>query len=466
VTKPVVVIGVGAAVAAVVVLTGFAPSPVYVVAVLVMLVAIKMVQTAAGVDLRRLSVPGVWLLSYLTVTMIPALFVAADKHTPAVVPYLTAVLSTLITVPAGMLLVRAATRFSRAEVTAFYAAPVERSRSASHETAAYLLAFGLSLALTVAYLVETPVVPLLYLIRNPGAADILVGLREESFKLLDSPLIYAYDVLRRVVYPFLIAVSLGWYIVSRQRKWLVLFLLTAGTGIVYAALTIAKMPVAVIMLVAVLAWYLHVGGRVSFKAALAGITAVFLFPVAVLVQSLSGLGISPWRIAGGLLNRIFYIPAEVLYYYFEIVPDVIPYLNGRTIGRLRWLFGAEEFDIANYVFRYMFPHRIDTGLAPAPFIGYLHADFGIVGVLAGGILVGVILQIIQVILTRRPKTVLTLAAYAYLLWSAWKLNTEALSQALLSGGIIIIFALVELFRVTEAFFRTAMAPPPRSVAEP
>jgi oligosaccharide repeat unit polymerase len=304
------------------------------------------------------------------------------------------------------------------------------------------------------------VIPLLDLIRNPGAAAARVGLREESFKLLDSPLIYVYDVLRRVGFPFLICVALGWYLVSRRRRWLLLFLLTGGVGLVYAALTAAKMPVAVIVLTAALGWYLHIGGRVSLRAVFLGFCAVFLFPVFVLVQSLSGLGIGADVIAKGIFHRLFYVPAEILYYYFEVVPDVVPYLHGRTIGRINWLLGSEaEVNIANYVFRYMFPWRVDTGLAPAPFIGYLHADFGIVGVLVGGVLAGVILEGLQVIVTRRPKTVITLAGYAYLLWCGWKLNMESMTQSLLSGGIFIILALMEVMRVTGGFLRVATSRP-------
>jgi oligosaccharide repeat unit polymerase len=317
-----------------------------------------------------------------------------------------------------------------------------------------------SLALAAGYVAEAPVIPLFYLIRNPGAAAALVGLREESFKLLDSPLIYVYDVLRRVGFPFLICVALGWYLVSRQRRWLVLFLLTGGVGLVYAALTAAKMPVAVIVLTAALGWYLHIGGRISFRAVLIGFCAVFLFPVFVLVQSLSGLGIGADVIAKGIFHRLFYVPAEILYYYFEVVPDVVPYLHGRTIGRINWLIGAApEVNIANYVFQYMFPWRVDTGLAPAPFIGYLHADFGLVGVLVGGVLAGMVLEGLQVIVTRRPKTVVTLAGYAYLLWCGWKLNMESMTQSLLSGGIFIILALMEVMRLTEGFLRVATARP-------
>ena len=108
-------------------------------------------------------------------------------------------------------------------------------------------------------------IPLLYLLRNPGSALVVVGLREESFKLLNSPFVYAYDVIRNVVYPFLIALALGYYLSSRRPLWLVLFLVTAGVGVFYAAASIAKTPVAVIMLVTALFVYLYRGGRFGWR---------------------------------------------------------------------------------------------------------------------------------------------------------------------------------------------------------
>jgi hypothetical protein len=203
--------------------------------------------------------------------------------------------------------------------------------------------------------------------------------------------------------------------------------------------------------------YLYRGGEVNVRAAAAGVTTVFLFPAAVLFQSQRGLGISAGDIAAAILRRVFYVPAEVLYNYFVIVPDVVPYLYGRTIGRVQWILGESDVNIANFVFQYMFPGRISTGLSNTSFLGYLHADFGVPGILLGGALVGVILQGLQLWLVRRPKTVTTLAAYAYLFWAAWKINTQSLTQILLSGGIIVIVALVGYFRQGEAFFRLSTA---------
>jgi oligosaccharide repeat unit polymerase len=425
-----------------------------------------LVSRAAGLSLRRLTVPGVWYYSYLTTTIVPAMLVASEIHTRYVPPFLFAVVITLFTAPLGMWLVNIASGGGRHQVQAFFQTPVDRRPPGTPELAAFVVVLAVTLVLTAGYLIETPVIPLLYLLRNPGSALIVVGLREESFKLLNSPFVYFYDIIRNVVYPFLIALALGYYLLTRRLLWLVLFLGTAGIGVFYAAASIAKTPVAVIMLVTALFVYLYRSGRFGWRTIVFSFLAVFVFPVAVVFQSFSGMGFQASDIALAIVRRVFYVPAEVLYNYFVVVPDIVPYLNGRTIGRVQWILGeSNNINIANFVFQRMFPTRLESGLANTSFLGYLHADFGLPGILLGGALAGALMQLCQLWLSRRPKTMVTLAAYAYFLWVAWKVNSQSLTQILLSGGAVVILLLVGTLRHGAAFFAMSTARPPGSETE-
>jgi hypothetical protein len=454
------VVAAGLAIALVVLGFRVEPRLDFVAAVVATILGGALVSRASGLSLRRLTIPAVWYYSHLSTIIIPALFLASATRSRYVAPFLFAVVVTLLTAPLGMLLVNLALGRGRSQIQAFFRAPVERRPPAPFEVAAFAVLLGLALALTAGYLIETPVIPLLYLIRNPGSAAIVVGLREESFKLLDSPFLYAYDVTRNVVYPFLIALALGYYLSTRRTLWLVLFLLTSAVGLFYAAASIAKAPVAVIMLVSVLFVYLYRGGRLGWRITVIGFSAVFLFPVAVVFQSFSGLGFNAGDIALAIARRVFYVPAQVLYNYFVIVPDVVPYLNGRTIGRVQWILGENDINIANFVFRRMFPGRLETGLANTSFLGYLHADFGLPGILLGGAVTGALMQLCQLWLTGRPKTMVTLAAYSYFLWVAWKLNSQSLPQVLLSGGTVVILLLIGALRQGAAFLAVATSHPP------
>jgi oligosaccharide repeat unit polymerase len=394
------------------------------------------------------------------------MLVASEIHTRYVPPFLFAVVITLFTAPLGMWLVNIASGGGRHQVQAFFQTPVDRRPPGTPELAAFVVVLAVTLVLTAGYLIETPVIPLLYLLRNPGSALIVVGLREESFKLLNSPFVYFYDIVRNVVYPFLIALALGYYLLTRRLLWLVLFLGTAGIGVFYAAASIAKTPVAVIMLVTALFVYLYRSGRFGWRTIVFSFLAVFVFPVAVVFQSFSGMGFQASDIALAIVRRVFYVPAEVLYNYFVVVPDIVPYLNGRTIGRVQWILGeSNNINIANFVFQRMFPTRLESGLANTSFLGYLHADFGLPGILLGGALAGALMQLCQLWLSRRPKTMVTLAAYAYFLWVAWKVNSQSLTQILLSGGAVVILLLVGTLRHGAAFFAMSTARPPGSETE-
>ena len=450
----------GLAVAAAVLGLRIQPRLDFVAAVVAIVLGGILVSRASGLSLRRLTVPGVWYYSYLTTTIVPAMLVASEIHTRYVAPFFFAVVITLFTAPLGMWLVNLALGGGREQIQAFFDAPVDRRPPGTPEVAAFLLLLAVALTLTAGYLIETPVIPLLYLLRNPGSALVVVGLREESFKLLNSPFVYFYDVTRNVVYPFLIALALGYYLATRRLLWLLLFLLTAGVGLFYAAVSIAKTPVAVIVLVTALFVYLYRGGRLGWRTMVVSFLAVFLFPVAVVFQSFSGLGFHASDIAVAIVRRVFYVPAEVLYNYFVVVPDIVPYLNGRTIGRVQWILGESDINIANFVFQRMFPTRLESGLANTSFLGYLHADFGLPGILFGGALAGALMQLCQRWLTRRPKTMVTLAAYSYFLWVAWKVNSQSLTQILLSGGAVVILLLVGTLRYGAAFFATSTARTP------
>ncbi|MGH7536547.1 MAG: hypothetical protein ACREMG_13340, partial [Gemmatimonadales bacterium] len=67
---------VGLTVAGLVLGLGLAPSPVILGTAALVAVSTIAVARLAGLHLRRLTVPGVWYLTYLTGTLIPAFFVA------------------------------------------------------------------------------------------------------------------------------------------------------------------------------------------------------------------------------------------------------------------------------------------------------------------------------------------------------------------------------------------------------
>jgi oligosaccharide repeat unit polymerase len=392
-------------------------------------------------DSRRVTIGTFWYLTYLAMIFFPAFFVYADQEGPYRSTFLFAVESVLITVPVGWWMANRYFHFCKGDVERFFARPIDSmDRSPQVYKRVGLLLVILTL-LTGLYMQEAPTIPLFYLLRNPGDYKQLVLLREDSFKLLDSPLKYVYALARGVGFPLLILVSFGAALRKRDnKKWRTMFLISLTMGIFFASLSLAKAPVAYIFLVLTVFLYLFRGGLLSRRMVATFLVLILLFPIGVIL-AVSSEDTTLAMALASTGTRLLYQPAAGVYYYFEVFPSHMPYLKGRSIGKLSWLLGDSYFDTPNYVGLYENPDAVDSVNANAAFIADLNADFGMWGVILGGVLAGFIMESIQIYLFRRRKTVVSLAVSAFLMVAFWNLNSTSLPVVLASNGALLALVL-------------------------
>lgn len=398
-----------------------------------------------GLNIKRLTIPSVFWWSYIIMIFIPSFFIFFEQMDIARWIYILSIFTASLTVPVGIYIANKMFNFRKVEIKMFYSKPLETKINPSF--VATLLVFQLiALLLTLMYFYEVKEIPLLYAIKNPGDYLTLINMREESFKLLSSHFTYLYFLLRQFGYPILISITLGLYLISRKRKFLLLFLIFFIVGIFYASATLIRGPAAVIFISLLLVWYLYKKGNVSFfRYFIIGILLIFMVPTAILYLH------NPERsfnsIAEGIFERFIISPAKLQYYYFEIFHSNMDFLYGRSIGKLTFVLSPflsnyEYFDLPNYVYNYIFPTSpIKSGTAPSPFLGDLYANFGIAGVITGSLIAGFIMQTIQIwIIRRKSKDVLLLTVQAICMYSFWELNRTSLQTVLLSyGGITVPF---------------------------
>jgi hypothetical protein len=112
--------------------------------------------------------------------------------------------------------------------------------------------------------------------------------------------------------------------------------------------------------------------------------------------------------------------------------------------------GLDYFYIESYVYKYKYPGgAVETGHSNAAFQSNLHADFGIIGVLLGGFLIGIVMQGIQIYIFQRRKTVVSLAMYSFMIYAFWVLNSGSITSVLFVNGVIPFFFLLMMFKGTE-----------------
>jgi oligosaccharide repeat unit polymerase len=392
-------------------------------------------KTTEPFDFQKLSILSIWYLGFIALDFIPAFLVYSDEDGPARTRFLLCVASVLITVPLGAWLARrqAITR----QTEPYFAGNFdEEPRSSFSRT--YAIVMVVALLGTLLYLSETPVIPLFEWFRYDTTTRQLALLREDSFKLLDSRFSLLYYYLRNLIYPVWAAVGLGYFLHTRKTLWLGLWLGSLGGGLFYGALTLAKGPIAMLVMVSALFVYFYRGRKINLKLVLGSVVLFMAFPVAVL--SLAN-GFSVTGALDAMVVRLFYLPSELLYYYFDIFPTQVAYLHGRSSPHLSALFGMQFFDTNNYVGLYYSPILASIS-APAAFIGDLNADFGVPGVLLGGVAAGWIMQTVHQYLITRRKTIINVACYAFLVWAFMNLNVSAFPTVMASGGVlpVLLFA--------------------------
>lgn len=398
--------------------------------------------------LRRLTIPSFFYFIYLAVILTPGFFIFRDEYSQSRWHFLFGIESVLATVPLGIWIANSVFQFRQRDTEGYFRRQVATESLGRSGVRLYCVFLILASILILVNFAETPVVPLFFLIRNPGDFMAAALLREDSFKLLTSHLTYIFYVLRGTIFPFLIIVAFGRYRKERQKLWGRLFWVSLVLGVFYAALTIEKSPVAAIFGVLVVFYYLLKGGTLGKTASIAAPLLFLSFPLMVVLLAYHG---TRGGTVGGAFqaigDRLFYVPAQVVDAYFQVFPALVPYQHGASITKLASLMGWTTINIPNTVGIYMQGAQGDLNSVTANscFVGGMNADFGLAGVVFGGIVAGFIMQAVHIYLFRKPKTIVNLAAYAICAWCFGTLVANPLPTVLLSGGVAFALILRSIF---------------------
>lgn len=430
----------------------------------ILIVSVYLMQKTINVfNISRLTIPAFWYLTYLFMIYFASFIVFYETDIPGRYAYLFAVQSTMLTVPLGIITVNIFCRFDKDEINEFFTLPVVETKPGIHREIVYALFMGFVVLLALQYLLSLSKIPLFYMLIHPGEYQELAVLREESFKLLDprwsstssTSLFYIYLFTRTLLFPFLIMVSLGYYLVSRNNRWLMFFLITLSTGIIYAASSIARAPVAAIILRVSFFIYVFNRGKLSKKMAVAILILILIFPI-IITKMAYGSEVEFIEALKRVVIRLCYTPAADLFDYFEIFPYHHDYVYGQALLKpILVALGLSNFYIENYVYKFKYPTGLVSGHSNAAFQSNLHADFGVIGVLLGGFLSGMLMQGIQISILRNKKTVMNIATYSFMVYAFWVLNSGSITSVLFVNGVIPLFFLILIIRGMEELFSHA-----------
>lgn len=429
--------------------------------VILVLSAFLMHSFVRGLNIMRPTISSIWYITFLIMIYIPAFFISSEKLEPWRTNFLIGVSVGLLMTIIGIGIANYIAKFNIKEIQHFYIAPIINSRPSRIFAVVLIGAVIISTIIVVVYLFSLQTIPLVYMLLHPGDSATLMILREESFKLFDpswqtehgTNFFYILLFQRNLIFPLLVTLLLGYAMVTKKIGWILLFIYTLLLAGFYAAASIMRSPLAALFVRLFFSYYLINKSKISKGILILFTSLIVIFPLFVTSLSHgSGSALNVEKTLIDISRRITFSPANDLYYYFEIFPDNYPYLTGGALSKsFLKIFGRDYFYIENYVHLYIYPNSIRSGHANAAFISNLHADFGLLGIIIGCLLVGIFMQSIQIYLFRQPKTVLSIAVYSFCIYSIWTLNFGSVTSVLFAVGLLPV--LLIYFIIAKFFYQ-------------
>lgn len=411
-------------------------------------------------NIKQLTIPGFFYFSYLFIIFIPSFFVYFDNPGVPGDRFIFSTVGVLVFFPAGVFMANLFLRFKAREIGSYYLRPIASVGSFSGIEKAAWLFLGIGAAIVGMYLIEVlPAIggipPIIKLLSGGESYINLILLREDSLKLLDSPIKYFYILLKDFYFPFIVVLTFAIQLVYRRRESRRLFLIALSISLFYASFTLAKSPVAIIFFLLILCYYVFKKGGIQKKYFLFIPIIILVFPIIVTLMFYGAAGNEKgiFDAITGLSKRIFFVPVNGAYNLFEIFPFERDFVYGRSVGKLSLLLGREPLDMNEILVSHAFKSgpRLESLNMSGGFIGVFNADFGIPGVILLTILTGLLLQLLQIYFLRRKKTIQRFSAYIYIMYSTIFINLTSVPNTMLQHGLILALIFPGVFSLTTQF---------------
>lgn len=277
----------------------------------------------------------------------------------------------------------------------------------------YKIVFIASALLALIFFITMPrEVPLLHVL---SGGSVVEG------QIIRSSFHYGFDnVLLKSLFNdgTLLLLSLVAFIISLrtgQRKWWLLF---SAQFLILIFLSISKGTVGHILYYMIaLAFCRKLNGGKFVKLHEMLLAALLVAGLFIMFKGAEG---SLWQIlTKAVFSRAFFSQLGGLYYTMQIFPDVHDFLWLSSTGRLLNTFftGTSSESYGIILMSYYTPEGVAAGSAghfTSIFLAEAWANFGIFGIIAAPLWVGIFVQLVNRFFLKRPNNVIFLAFYVYL----------------------------------------------------
>jgi len=375
-----------------------------------------------------LSIPGLFLLYYVVFNVVGGPYVVKGLHYPEVMYLLALNLGVLVHTVMPPVIDHFLGRDMGVELNRFLQAPMRQTDTFGLRAMFVLFAVVCG-GVTLLYLRALPEIPFVEMVKHPAAYHLLAQSREQATTEFVGKY-HRYGFYFKQLLPTLSLMALA--AAARWKGWfwrvafVAIFLVCAFMQIA----DLQKAPLVNYLGMCILAYFV-LRGRIEWKKVLvfALITLVMLSVMYALIMGL--LGQSTGKILYNISQRLFLAQTKGTYTAFRVFPDRHPYLLGMSLPNPASILPYKMYELTKYIFLHTFGKmEFIVGTAPTTYYVEFYCNFGYGAMIASMFLGAALLQVLQHLLLRMPKTPLAVGLYAF-----W----------LVSGSIISITSLFVVF---------------------
>lgn len=346
--------------------------------------------------IRIVSIPSIITLTFTVFISIPSIYILAINEHPSEVPYFFSIAMFYFLFPAGLLFGNLIRKIDTQSVAELLIQTYNKERFDKYFYEFLIILYSISILIFCGYILRVNEIPLVELIKNPGDSARFFYMREEALKILEMTKIerYLFHWLRSLFIPFGIIGSLILNFNYQKLKYKTLLILFFILGLIVNTITLEKSPIAII--------FLSIGVYMFLKREK---VTVWLVIVLVLFSLVGPITITYFiyldrqdlfnLIFWSYINRLFVVPAAVLFYYFKHFPETHDFLLGRSSQLFSWMHYEGTFPVSNYIAQLWWDDSSTTGFANTNYLGNFWSDFGWYGITISTFIFGVIVHLLQ-----------------------------------------------------------------------
>jgi len=305
-----------------------------------------------------------------------------------------------------------------------------------------VIAGAVCLGLLVQLIIEIGYVPLIKMFFHEETfAMELERTRNAGITVINQ---YITNIMIHLAIPVIAYFSFSCAIASKKTKWWILAVIFFAASIITKTYNFSKAPIVFFILVYVFIIIYHYGGiKMRWMFLAGGVGFIVLF----IAYSLLGTKLDLTDIYNGIWGRTLFTQVGTLSYNFDLFPNYILHLNGRSFGQILLpLFGLSASDhvrsarILMEVYGSAGVYDGSAGVMNSLFIGEAYANFGWVGLIFSVIWVALLITAFYVLILKLKKTPATVTLFAYFTVNMATATQGGFVDFVYSASWIIVFA--------------------------